>query len=181
MRLHTRTFTDLCISRTHTHTRTESLAWLIQALSKQKLDWQFQKLQPKETVKNRFSLLCPKSKGSGKKPSNEKLKIYQKKTAKSYLSNQLLQTIYVKIKYFSITPAYIKKKSRKKKAGCCLRREQSRSEREGEREKERERGKETRRGRNTTYLLLLQMQQLDCAYFAARVTSAWSPISTASL
>lgn len=27
------------------------------------------------------------------------------------------------------------------------------------------------RARNTTYLLLLQMQQLDCAYFTARVTA----------
>lgn len=65
----------------------------------------------------------------------------------------------------------------------CLRGEQSRAEweSEGKTEWERESGRETRRGRNTTYLLLLQMQQLDCAYFAARVTSAWSPISTASL
>lgn len=39
---------------------------------------------------------------------------------------------------------------------------------------------EALRARNTTYLLLLQMQQLDCAYFAACVT-AWSSISTASI
>lgn len=45
-------------------------------------------------------------------------------------------------------------------------------ERGEKRVRERESGRETRRGRNTTYLLLLQMQQLDCAYFAARVTSA---------
>lgn len=66
-----------------------------------------------------------------------------------------------------------------KKAPALL--EESRAE-ERERKRGREHGRERERvraseraretGRNTTYLLLLQMQQLDCAYFAARVTSA---------